>query len=137
MTQQQILIVQKTWRSFRMIKPEVVADVFYSKLFSEIPSMQKIFSGVKEDEHTTMVDMFSTVIGRLHNLEEVMDILELVWKRQRILGVREAHSVHIKKALMWTLQHGLGSDWTEEVQYAWDSCYDMIAHRIFELSEFK
>lgn len=137
MTQQEIITVQRTWRTFRMMNPEVVGDVFYTKLFADMPSMQKIFKGPMREQYIKVVNMFSMIIGRLNNTDEVNDLLELLWSRQKKAGFGAVHFMHVKNALMWTLQHGLGADWTMDVKQAWDACYEDIAHRIFALAEFK
>ena len=43
MTREQILLVKKTWNIFREIDPILVGDVFYSKLFFDMPYLEKLF----------------------------------------------------------------------------------------------
>ncbi len=120
-----------------MMKPEVVADVFYSKLFTEMPSMQKLFPAPIEEHRSNVFNVFNTIIGRLNNIQEINDILEVVLARQKAVGVTTSHLQHVKAALMWTLQHGLGNDWSTEVQDAWQSCYSAITSRVTGSAEFK
>jgi hemoglobin-like flavoprotein len=33
----------------------------------------------------------------------------------------------VGKALLWTLERGLGTDWSEELKEAWQACYKMLS----------
>ena len=43
MTKEQTLLVKKSWSIFREIDPVLVGDVFYSKLFFDMPYLEKLF----------------------------------------------------------------------------------------------
>ena len=42
-------------------------------------------------------------------------------------GVQEAHYGSVATALLWTLEQGLGEDFTPEVKAAWTETYMLLA----------
>ncbi|MEO7765787.1 MAG: globin domain-containing protein [Ferruginibacter sp.] len=126
-TQEQIVMVQKTWKVFRAINPEIIGDLFYTKLFIEMPSLKRMFRNPMTFQYKKLVDMISMMIGRLHNLEEITGDIREMAKRHVGYGVQEDHYKIVGSALLWTLQQGLGKDWNTEVKNAWANCYDTFA----------
>jgi hemoglobin-like flavoprotein len=127
MTQQQVVTVQKTWKLFRGVKPDFIADVFYSKLFADKPSLKKMFKHPIEAQYKKLVDMVNMLVGRLHHLDEITSDLRQLATRHVGYGVKEEHYQMVCDALLWTLEHGLGSDWNEDVKQAWTECYKTIS----------
>jgi len=135
MTQKQIFLVQQTWKIFRRIRPEIIGDVFYSKLFVEMPALEKLFVNPLSNQYKKLIDMISLVVGRLKNFDEVTtDIRELA-KRHVGYGVKPAHYKLVGDALMWTLEQGLGNDWNDEVKEAWKQCYKILSETMIEASK--
>src|SRR4051812_39282936 len=62
MTQQQVLLVQKTWKLFRDIKPEIVGDVFYSKLFTDVPALRRLFKNPMISQYKKLIDTLSMIV---------------------------------------------------------------------------
>src|SRR5437868_6532042 len=75
---QQVILVQQSWKLFRGIEPAVIGDVFYSKLFTEMPALKKMFKGPMQVQYKKLIDMLSIIVGRLHQLNELTaDIKQL------------------------------------------------------------
>ena len=136
MTVQQTALVQKTWKLFRDINPQVVGDVFYSKLFTEVPSVKKLFKNPMVSQYKKLVDMISMIVGRLHEIDAVTNDIREMAKRHVQYGVRPEHYTAVGDALMWTLQQGLGADWDAEVEAAWNICYQLLADTMIEASGY-
>jgi hemoglobin-like flavoprotein len=128
MTNEQIQVVKKTWKVFRGISPATVGDLFYSKLFTENPSLRKMFPTDMEQQYKKLIDMLNAIIIRLDKLEELTEEIAAMAKRHVEYGVRPAHYKLVGSALLWTLQKGLGNDWNEDVKEAWSSCYTILAN---------
>ncbi|HET6721807.1 MAG TPA: hypothetical protein VFH07_03615, partial [Chitinophagaceae bacterium] len=73
MTTEQILLVKKSWSIFREIDPVLVGDVFYSKLFFDMPYLEKLFHTPKEEQSRKLIEMLSVIVGRLDRLEELTE----------------------------------------------------------------
>ena len=127
MTEAQILLVKKTWKSFRGINPATVGDLFYTKLFTDNPSLRKMFPSNMEQQYQKLIDMLHAVVVRLDKLDELTEEIAAMAQRHVEYGVRPAHYKLVGNALLWALQKGLGADWNEEVKNAWSTCYKILA----------
>jgi len=127
MTADQILLVKRSWKIFRGIDPVIVGDTFYSKLFSDNPAVKKMFPPKMEEQYKKLMDMLSIIVARLDRIDELADDIAAMAQRHVQYGVRPGHYKLVGKALLWTLQQGLGNDWTKDVEAAWLQCYTLLA----------
>ena len=127
MTKEEIILIKRTWKLFREINPTVVGDTFYSKLFLENPSVRKMFPKDMNQQYQKLIDMLSTIVGRLDNLEELSSDIAAMGQRHVAYGVKPAQYQKVGEALLWTLEQGLGKDFTPEVKDAWTKCYTSLA----------
>jgi hemoglobin-like flavoprotein len=127
LTKTEIALIKKSWDIVRKIDPIIVGDVFYSKLFFENPELRKMFPESMEGQYRKIVDTFNVIINRLEKLDELKsDIIEMA-KRHEGYGVKPHHYNMVGKALIWTIQKGLGNDWNEETRSAWINCYAILS----------
>jgi hemoglobin-like flavoprotein len=134
MTTGQIILVKKTWRLFRGINPSTVGDLFYSKLFSENPALRKMFPKDMEQQYKKLIEMLNGIVIRLDRLDELTEEIAAMAQRHVQYGVRPAHYKLVGKALLWTLQKGLGNDWNDDVKTAWTTCYTILADTMINSS---
>ncbi len=132
MTTEQIKLIKKSWRIFKAISPGVVGDVFYTKLFTDTPSLRKLFTNDMEVQYKKLIEMLHVIVIRLDNLDEMTDAIKDMAIRHVGYGVRPAHYKLVGNALLWTLQEGLGDEWTPEVKNAWTECYSMLADTMIQ-----
>ena len=137
LTQEHIRIVKKTWRIFHSVDPVIVADTFYSKLFNDTPSLRSMFPKNMQQQYLKLMDMLSTIIARLDNLQSLVPEIKAMADRHVQYGVRPAYYKLVGKALLWTLQKGLGKDWNEEVKEAWASCFHTLSTVMINASGYK
>jgi len=137
MTKEQILLIKKTWSIFREIDPVLVGDVFYGKLFFDMPYLEKLFHTPKEEQSRKLIEMLSVIVGRLDNLEELTEEIKQLSIRHVQYGVKEHHYKAVGSALLWTLQQGLGRDWNEEIKEAWGSCFQVLSTTMINASGYK
>ena len=123
----QIKIVKKTWRVLMMIDPKVIGDAFYSKLFSDYPQMRKMFPSDMDKQYEKLVDMLTSIVGRLDRLDTNSVETGGVSKRQPNYSVNASHYDMVGTTLQWTLKTALKDDWTTEVEDAWATCYNTLA----------
>ena len=134
MTEAQIILIKKTWKMFRDIKPELVGDIFYSKLFADNPSLKKMFPKNMNEQYHKLIDMLSTVVGRLDNFEDLSGDIAAMAQRHVAYGVKPAQYQKVGEALLWTLEQGLGKDFTPEVKEAWTKCYTTLSDAMIAAS---
>jgi hemoglobin-like flavoprotein len=127
MTAQQIALIKKSWRVFRGLSPHTVGDLFYSKLFADNPSLRKMFPTDMAQQYQKLIDMLNAIVVRLDRLEEFSQEIVEMADRHVGYGVKPVHYKLVGSALLWTLEKGLGDDWTDEVKTAWEDCYNYLA----------
>lgn len=127
MTKEEIKLVKQSWRVFRSIDPAVVGDLFYSKLFADNPGLRKMFPDQMTEQYKKLMDMITMVVGRLENLDQLTEEISALAQRHVQYGVRPAHYKLIGNALLWTLEKGMGTDWSNELKMAWQACYTILS----------
>ncbi len=127
LTRRQVLLVKNSWKALRGIRHELIADIFYTKLFTDNPRLRKMFPADMKLQYTKLMDMLSSIVLRLDNLAELDSEITAMAERHVGYGVKPSHYKHVGDALLWTLKQGLGDGWTEEVEDAWKTCYDILA----------
>ena len=127
LTPGQIQLVKQTWIIFRSMDPAMVGDVFYSKLFVENPSLRRMFPKQMDDQYRKLINMLSIIVARLDHLDELTADIGAMAQRHIEYGVKPEHYRLVGSALLWTLEHGLGKDWNDDVKEAWGICYNLLA----------
>jgi len=127
MTTTQIQLIKKSWKYLQQVKPEIIGDVFYSKLFADTPSLRKMFPKDMDSQYRKLIDMLNIIITRLERLDELSGEIAAMATRHAGYGARPAHYKMVGRALLWTLEKGLGNDFTAEVKQAWAQCYTTMA----------
>ena len=123
----EIALIKKSWIDVRKIKPEILGDVFYTKLFYDNPELRKMFPQEMEEQNKKLIDMLNIIIERLENLNELKGEIIAVAKRHVDYGVKNEHYNMVGAALLWTLKKALGKEWTDELKTAWINCYNVLS----------
>ena len=127
MTSEEIKIVKQTWRILQKIDPLLLGDVFYSRLFMEDPTLERMFKSSREVQAKKLIDMLDLIVTRLNRLHELADDIKALADRHVAYGVKPSHYATVGSALIWTLQAGLGKDWSPAAEKAWVNCYGVLA----------
>lgn len=126
MTPQQIELVQT---SFKKVVPiaGTAADLFYGRLFEIAPEVRPMFPEDMREQKTKLMAMLGTAVTNLHKLETILPAVKALGERHKGYGVTETHYAPVGAALLWTLERGLGPDFTPEVKTAWTETYKALA----------
>lgn len=127
MTIEEINHIKKSWKLFRNIDPAVVGDTFYSKLFAAHPSLRRMFPKNMDPQYHKLINMLNTIVSRLDHLDQLTDDIAAMARRHVEYGVKPLHYRLVGEALLWTLSHGLGNDWTPATSNAWTKCYHLLS----------
>lgn len=131
MKQEMIPIIQK---SFEKIIPvaTTTAEYFYKKLFEFDPEMKTLFPAHNQEKMSQQGDKFmrmlSSAVASLQNFENIKPILIDLGKRHKDYNVKNTHYDVVGTALIASLAKGLQEDFTLEVELAWSSFYNTLAH---------
>ena len=127
MTPEQIQLVQS---SFQKVKPisDLAAQMFYGRLFEIAPSVKPLFkeSDMKKQGRKLM-ETLALVTQGLTRPEKIEPVVQKLGKDHVRYGVKDEHYEPVGAALLWTLEQGLGEDFTPEVKQAWTEAYAMLA----------
>ncbi len=126
MTPEQVQLVQQ---SFTRLVPiaDQAAELFYARLFEIDPSLRRLFTGDLKRQGTMLMSMIGSAVRGLSNPNALMPVLTALGRRHTGYGVVDAHYVTVGQALVWTLQKGLGEDFTPALREAWVAAYTMMA----------
>ena len=126
MDSHQVELVQK---SFSKVAPisEQAAELFYGRLFEIEPEAKPLFKGDMKEQGKKLMGTLAFVVGGLTNLESILPAASALAKRHVAYGVKPAHYTPVGAALLWTLEKGLGDDWTPDVAEAWTGAYTTLA----------
>ena len=132
MKPEQIKLVKKTWKILMGINPKIIGDAFYSKLFTDHPAIRKLFPSDMNQQYIKLVDMLTSIIMNLDHLESVSEEIIAMSNRHTGYGVKPAHYEMVGSALLWTLQKGLGAEWSDDIENAWIACYQSLADTMIQ-----
>lgn len=127
MTKEQIQLVKQSWGKVATIDPLVVGELFYNRLFEIAPSVKPMFRNPMPEQSKKLLGMLGYVISKLDKLDEIVDEVSKLAVRHVQYGVKDEHYGVVAIALLWTLEQGLGEDWTPEVKEAWITCYTILS----------
>jgi hemoglobin-like flavoprotein len=123
--------------SFRKVLPisQQAAALFYGRLFELDPSLRPLFRGDMEEQGRKLMTVLASVVGALDRLETITPVVRQLGARHRAYGVREEHYATVGAALLWTLEQGLGTDFTAEVRRAWTEVYTLLANTMTDAAQ--
>ena len=126
MTPRQIKLVQDSFAQVRPIAA-TAAELFYNRLFSLDPSLRPMFKGEMNKQGQMLMSMIGSAVMGLSNLEKLAPVVRELGARHVGYGVRSEHYVTVGEALVWTLEQGLGDQFTPEVREAWIAAYGLLS----------
>jgi hemoglobin-like flavoprotein len=127
MTPQQIALIQKSWTEVEPIQ-DTAAGLFYLRLFALDPSVRPMFRGDMREQGQKLMKMLGVIVNSLTRLEELVPVAQDLARRHVAYGVQPAHYDTVGVALLWTLEQGLGSKFSDELKAAWASAYGTLAN---------
>ena len=121
--------IARVQQTFAVIAPiaDDAAALFYRRLFELDPSLKAMFRGDMTEQRRKLMQMLTAAVKGLNNLDRLVPIVEELGRRHAGYGVADAHYNTVGEALLWTLEKGLGKDFTPEVKDAWATVYGLLA----------
>lgn len=126
MTPETISAVQGTFAKVEPIADKA-AVLFYGRLFELDPSLKPMFKGNMDEQGAKLMRMLGIAVRGLTSLDTIVPAVENLGVRHVAYGVKDEHYATVGAALLWTLEQGLGDDFTPEVKQAWTDVYTLLA----------
>ncbi len=126
MTPEQVAMVQE---SFKKVVPiaGTAADLFYGRLFEIAPEVRPLFPEDLKEQKKKLIGMLATAVTNLHQVDKIMTAVQDLGRRHVAYGVTAQQYEPVGAALLWTLEKGLGDDFTPPVKEAWTETYITLA----------
>jgi hemoglobin-like flavoprotein len=126
MTPQQVGQVQA---SFAKVEPiaDQAAALFYRRLFETAPEVRALFKSDMDVQGRKLMATIATVVNSLGEIATMATALCGLAKRHVAYGVRPEHYELVGAALLWTLEQGLGDEFTPAVGAAWAAAYGALS----------
>ena len=126
MTPDQIKAIQESFAKVAPISDEAAA-LFYGRLFKIAPSVAPLFKGDMEEQGKKLMATLAVVVNGLGHLDTILPAASALAKRHVGYGVTAADYAPVGEALLWTLERGLGAQWTPELAGAWTAAYGVLS----------
>jgi len=126
MTPEQITLVQDSFAKVRPIA-DTAADLFYGRLFEIAPAVRPMFPEDMREQKKKLMAMLGLAVTNLDKPDIVVPALQKLGRQHVAFGTRAAHYEPVGEALLWTLEQGLGPDFTPAVRAAWVETYGLVA----------
>jgi hemoglobin-like flavoprotein len=127
MTNEQKELVQTSWRNVVPIA-DTAATLFYDRLFEIDPSAQPLFRSTDmPEQRKKLMQMIGVAVSGLDRVDETLAAVAELGKRHGTYGVTDEHYDSVGAALLWTLEKGLGEQFTPDVKEAWTTVYGLLA----------
>jgi hemoglobin-like flavoprotein len=126
MTPHQIELVQS---SFAKVTPiaEAAAALFYGRLFEIAPEVKPLFRGDMAEQGRKLMMTLGVVVNGLKDVDSILPAAKALAVRHVGYGVKPAHYAPVGEALIFTLDKGLGADFTPEIKNAWLAAYRVLS----------
>lgn len=126
MTPSQIDLIQD---SFRKVVPisDTAAALFYGRLFEIAPEVKPLFKGDMSLQGAKLMATLGRVVAGLNDLSKIVPAAESLARKHVGYGVKDEHYAPVGAALIWTLEQGLGPDFTPETKAAWIEAYAILS----------
>jgi diguanylate cyclase (GGDEF)-like protein len=115
--------------SFSRLLPaqDVVADLFYDRLFTVAPDLRSLFPRDMGEQKRKLMAMLAAALGKLHDIESLEPTLKDLGARHLTYGATPAHYDAVAGALLWALEKQLGDAFTPDIRSAWVKVYETLA----------
>jgi nitric oxide dioxygenase len=126
MTPDQVKAIQESFSNVAPIS-EQAATLFYGRLFEIAPAVKPLFRGDMKEQGRKLMATLGVVVNGLSNLESILPAASALAKRHVTYGVKAADYEPVGEALLWTLERGLGTQWTPQLAAAWGTAYAVLS----------
>ena len=103
------------------------AAMFYDRLFVLDPTLRPLFKGDMGEQGRKLMSMIGTAVANLGHLDAIVPAVRDLGRRHAGYGVQQSHYDTVATALVWTLEQGLGDDFTPATRRAWIEAYTNLA----------
>ncbi len=131
MTPTQVDLVQTSFARAAKIGPHVAAT-FYAELFAIAPDVRALFKRDMIVQGEKLMKMLGQVVDGLTTPDTMLPIARELAVRHLAYGVKAEHYDAVGTALLRTLRHEIGADFTSDMRAAWIAAYRVLSSAMIE-----
>ncbi len=126
MTPDQIQLVQSSFSKVVPIADDAAA-LFYGRLFEIAPAVKPMFKTDIKQQGRKLMTTLGVVVNGLTKLDTIVPAAQSLAIKHVEYGVKPEHYQPVGEALIWTLDQGLGAEFTEDTKTAWVEAYTTLS----------
>ena len=135
MTPAQQQLIRTSWNAVEPIADDA-ATMFYDRLFESDPTVRPLFGYTDMDtQRRALMQMFAVVVRYIDRLDGITPELQALGRRHAGYGVGIDHYASVGRALIGTLEQGLGDAFTHETAIAWADAYRRVSSVMIEAAQ--
>jgi nitric oxide dioxygenase len=121
--------IEQVRTSFAKVVPiaDQAAALFYGRLFETTPELRALFHRGMHVQGQKLMRALATVVDGLGHIEAIAPVVRDLAKRHVAYGVQPEHYPLVGAALLWTLEQGLGDEFTPTLRAAWATAYSALS----------
>lgn len=104
-----------------------VAMFFYSFLFFQHPETRELFPPSMTKQRDRLLAALGRIVSDVDNVGRLVPYLQDLGRDHRKFGTIAGHYPAVGEALLATLRHFSGDNWTEQLQADWAAAYGIVA----------
>jgi hemoglobin-like flavoprotein len=131
MTAEEKQLVRTTFSKAERI-PDIVGLAFYQHLFTIDPDLRPLFRHDIHEQSKKLMATLKLAVDALDRPADLVPALQALGRRHLQYGVRDEHYDTVGVALLWTLEHALGTDFSPKARQAWSQVYAWVASTMRE-----
>ncbi|MGK5740560.1 globin domain-containing protein [Micromonospora sp. URMC 103] len=108
---------------------------FYSTLFLTHPETRQMFPTNMAGQRDRLVTALGHIVTNVDQLDRLVGFLQDLGADHRKFAVRPEHYPAVGEALLATLQHFLGEQWTDELAQDWTAAYGLVSQVMIEAAQ--
>ena len=122
MTPDKIALIQS---SFAQVEPMAAqaGEAFYGRLFEIAPEVEPMFTGDLIEQSAKLMTTLGIVVKGLTDLPRIVPVAQALARAHVDYGVTAEQYAPVGRALIDTLEAGLGESFTPDVRQAWQEAY--------------
>ncbi|MER5454526.1 globin domain-containing protein [Micromonospora sp. NPDC002389] len=108
---------------------------FYSTLFLTHPETRQMFPTNMAGQRDRLVTALGHIVSQVDQVDRLVGFLQDLGADHRKFAVRAEHYPAVGEALLATLRHFLGDQWTEDLAQDWAAAYALVAKVMVEAAQ--
>ena len=125
-------LIRSSWPAVEPIADDA-AKLFYARLFRLDPRAAALFRYADmEKQRMVLIQTLRVVVRNIDRLDQIIPEVEALGRRHAGYGVRAEQYSTVGSALLWTLERGLGDEFTDAMAHAWADAYRRVSSAMVE-----